>query len=197
MDVQGTYTLKQKLILECALRKMFLTNYESVEIGNISDACGLQAASIRREFFDDDDLRMSAVEYAAHVWVNKLRDEVVKIQDRETRVEKIIRSFIAGSESYPESLSVYIDVWKQIRDNAGGSNTIRKRLVRVYNFYAEEFCNLVSAEQEGRLDTGRLEAFAMICVVISDGMHIQSFINSKADFDSVTKVMCRMLDFAL
>jgi AcrR family transcriptional regulator len=190
-------SLWQRVILENTLKELFSSNYEAVTIEDVCEKYGLAKKKAFEYFADDDDLKMSAVEYAASVWVTNLSKRLNVIASSEERIRLIIRSFALGTEEYPQSLSIYIDLWKRLRDCPFENSKIKDRLNRVYKFYSDEFCRLLSAEWKIELEDESLRSIAYIFVVISDGLHIQTFLQQKElDCDKITETLCRMLSAA-
>ena len=108
-------SVKKKLILETTLELMYKSSYESVNIENVSNRSGLEVAKIKKIYPTDDILKLSAMKYAAAIWVELVKKDLKKQDTKENKLYVLIRHFIAGSESHPESLSLYIDIWKKLR----------------------------------------------------------------------------------
>lgn len=200
MKVKEKYSLKDKVILETTLKIMFERNFESVNIKTVSEYVMMTFKSVKELYATDDRLRMAAMEYAAVVWVNQLRYDLKNVKGKCDKMKKLIRNFIAGSETHPDSLSLYIDVWKCLRDSKKEDNEImRNTLNTIYKYYVDVFKEVVSDELciESE-DIDKLDQLAWIMVVISDGFHIQSLIqNTPMDFDAITDELYQMVDSKL
>lgn len=186
-------SVQKRLILETALRQMFAGGYEKATIDSVSCASALQPEQIHKNYPTNEELRMAAMEYAASVWLASVAEEVEQKSSRHEKLYTLIYRYIAGSESHPASLSLYVDLWKRIRDGADETVPwIKVELEKIYfryvRFFQEALCELFAGMQNE-------EQLAWIMVVISDGFHIQSLIRgTQHDFDEIAQTFCKMLE---
>ncbi len=187
-------SMQKKLILETALRMMFEGFYENADIEKVSQKAQLDPEKVRKHYATDEDLRMSAMKYAAVVWVEQVKADLKKQQTPKDKLYALIRHFIAGSESHPQSLSLYVDVWKKLRDlKEENRQLLSEELSEIYRYYTDFFQEAIKDiyENESGYD---LKGLAWIMVVISDGFHVQSLMKQQLDFDSITDTFYKMLE---
>jgi len=188
-------SMKQKLILEVALKLMFEGYYEDATIDSVSSYSQLDSEKIRQHYAADENLRMSAMKYAAVVWVDQVKIDLEKQETKKEKLSALIRHYIAGSESHPHSLSLYVDIWKKIRDlKTDDRQLLSNELSEIYRYYVSFFQEAMKDiyMNESGYD---MEQLAWIMVVMSDGFHIQSLIQSQQlDFDRITQTFCKMLE---
>jgi hypothetical protein len=187
--------MKQKLILETTLKLMFEGYYEDATVDSVSSYAQLDPAKIMQHYTTDENLRMSAMKYAAVVWVEQVKLDLEKQESKKDKLYTLIRHYIAGSESHPHSLSLYVDIWKKIRDiKTEDRQLLSKELSEIYRYYVsffQEAMKDIYANESGY----DMEQLAWIMVVISDGFHIQSLIQSQQiDFERITQTFCKMLE---
>ncbi len=188
-------SMRKRLILETALKLMFEGYYEDADIENVSAYAGLDSYKIRQHYATDENLRMSAMKYTAIVWVNQVKGDLEKQETKKDKLYALIRHYIAGSESHPQSLSLYVDVWKKLRDlRTDNKQLLRDELSEIYRYYVSFFQEAVKDlyENESGYD---FEQLAWIMVVISDGFHVQSLIQPRQlDFDRIARTFYKMLE---
>ncbi len=188
-------SVQKRLILETALKLMFDGFYENADIERVSRKARLDPEKIRQHYTTDENLRISAMKYAAVVWVKQVKTDLKKQQTKKDKLYALIRHFIAGSESHPQSLSLYVDIWKKLRDlKEEDRQLLSEDLSEIYRYYTDFFQHAIKDiyENESGYD---LEQLAWIMVVISDGFHIQSFIQpQQLDFDRITSTLIKLLE---
>lgn len=191
----GKLSIKKRLILETALKLMFEGSYENASIDRVSLYTRLDPEKIRQHYVTDETLRMSAMKYAAVVWVEQVKADLEKQETKENKFYALIRHFIAGSESHPQSLSLYVDIWKKIRDlKAEGTSLLNGELLEIYRYYVRFFRDIME-DIYGNEAGYDMEQLAWIMVVISDGFHVQSLVQpQQLDFDKIARTFCKMLE---
>lgn len=188
-------SIQKRMILETALKLMFEGVYENASIESVSLYTRLDPEKIMHHYDTDETLRMSAMKYAAVVWVEQVKSDLKKQQTQKDKSYALIRHFIAGSESHPQSLSLYVDVWKKLRDlKTKNRQLLRDELSEIYRYYVGFFREAM--EDIYGNETGYdMEQFAWIMVVISDGFHVQSLVQpQQIDFDGIAHTFCKMLE---
>lgn len=198
MEINKKYSIMDRLILENALKEMSKGNYESASIQQTIDCSGLNEQKVKSKYENDDHLRMQAMEYAAIMWIRHIEKDIDNEKDKQQRLKKLLRHFFAGTESHPASLSLYVDVWKCIRDSKS-SNTefIKEEINKLYELYVKVFEYFISKEfPEGAEPIAQIRQLAWILVVISDGLHIQSLIRSASlDYEGISELLNEMVKY--
>jgi len=188
-------TIQKRLIIETALKLMLEGFYDDASIDSVSFYAQLEPGKIRQHYSTDENLRMSAMKYAAIVWVEQVKADIEKQITKKEKLYALIRHYIAGSESHSHSLSLYVDIWKKLRDlKAEDRQLLSNELSEIYSYYVSFFQEAIKDiySNESMYD---MEQLAWIMVVISDGFHVQSLIQSKQlDFDRITQTLCKMLE---
>lgn len=188
-------SIQKRLILETALKLMFEGFYENADIKSVSRKAQLDPVKIRQHYETDENLRMSAMKYAAVVWVNQVKADLKKQKTQKDKLYALVRHFIAGSESHPQSLSLYVDIWKKLRDSkTENRQLLSDELSEIYRYYVSFFREAMEDiyGDEAGYD---MEQLAWMMVVISDGFHVQSFVQpQQLNFDKITQTFCKMLE---
>ncbi len=186
---------QKRLVLETALKLMFEGGYEYAGIDSVSLYAKLDSEKIRQHYPADETLRMSAMKYAAVVWVEQVKADLEKQETKEDKLYSLIRHFIAGSESHPQSLSLYVDIWKKLRDlKTENKELLSNELSEIYRYYVRYFKEAMEDiyDNESEYD---MEQLAWIMVVVSDGFHVQSLVQlQQLAFDKITRTFCKMLE---
>ena len=188
-------SIQKRLILETSLKLMFEGAYEDASIDSVSSYAQLDPEKIRQHYPTDETLRMSAMKYAAVVWVEQVKVDLERHETKKDKLFALIRHFIAGSESHPQSLSLYVDIWKKIRDlKTEDKQQLSNELSEIYCYYVRFFQEAMKDIYENGSGYD-MEQLAWMMVVLSDGFHVQSLIQSQQlDFDKITRTFCKMLD---
>jgi AcrR family transcriptional regulator len=188
-------SIQKRLILEAALKLMLEGAYEHASIDNVSSYTRLDPEKIRQHYATDENLRMSAMKYAAVVWVEQVKADLKKQQTKKDTLYALIRHFIAGSESHPQSLSLYVDIWKKLRDlKTENRQLLSDELSEIYRYYVSFFREAME-DIYGNEAGYDMEQLAWIMVVISDGFHVQSLIQpQQLDFDGIAHTFCKILE---
>lgn len=187
--------MQKKLILESALKLMFEGFYENADIESVSRKAQLKPEKIRQHYATNEGLRMSAMKYAAVVWVEQVKADLEEQETKENKLHVLIRHYIAGSESHPQSLSLYVDIWKKLRDfKSENGMVLSGELSEIYQYYVLFFQEAVKDIYDNKSEYD-IEQLAWIMVAISDGFHVQSLVQpQQLDFDKITQTFCKMLN---
>lgn len=175
---------KQKII-KIALNELINEGIGQISIHNISKNINVNEDKVKDLFAKGDcELIMDAVEYAGKTWVQEIKNKVDKIECTNEKLKFLVNGYVLGSKDYPQSLSVYIDLWKIIKDNK--DDYIKKRLKELYNFYMVEFINMILTIGNSNLPKEELEAFSLLITILSDVIHIQSItLENDINFDTI------------
>ncbi|WP_432409042.1 hypothetical protein [Wukongibacter sp. M2B1] len=197
MKNEHGFSTREKLILETTLKVMYQKNFEAANITNIAEQAMLNPRHVKDIYYSDDSLRMEAIKYSAIVWVEYIKKDIAGEKDKAKKIRKLLHHYAAGSESYPLSLSLYIDVWKKIRDCEGGKEELLKEeLKKIYALFVKVFEELLLEEVfiDNAVDS-EIRQLAWIMVVISDGLHVQNLIRPKSlNFDRSVDVLYKMIN---
>lgn len=190
------FARKEIPALETALKLMFAGGYEAAGIDSVAERIMVDGDSIESLFASDDVLRLSAMKYAALQWVEEVRKELDSIDDYPEKLKTLIKRYVAGAESYPHSLSLYVDAWKVLeKSGAADRRYIAASLAEIYRIYIDLFCEVVAGMTgENDIPSADIRTVAWILVVISDGFFIQSRIRREPlDFDLIGGVIYGMV----
>lgn len=197
MKNEHGFSTREKLILETTLKVMYQKNFEAANITNIAEQAMLNPRHVKDIYYSDDSLRMEAIKYSAIVWVEYIKKDIAGEKDKAKKIRKLLHHYATGSESYPLSLSLYIDVWKKIRDCEGGKEELLKEeLKKIYALFVKVFEELLLEEVfiDNAVDS-EIRQLAWIMVVISDGLHVQNLIRPKSlNFDRSVDVLYKMIN---
>ncbi|OYO51555.1 hypothetical protein C8E03_101217 [Lachnotalea glycerini] len=186
------FSNREKHILKMAISLMVKDGFEEVTITKLSNWTKLDETFIRKTFPSDLKLKMSAMEYAAFLWVNKIRSHAESINDPNEKLCYVVKEFAFGTEEYGQSLSLYIDIWAKIRKYNQSVDTawLKKSLLEIYNYYVSFFNELYFNEGNSRDDN----SLAWLMVVLSDGIHIQSLLdNMEINREIIVNQLCCLI----
>lgn len=107
----------------------------------------------------EGELCMDAVEYAGELWLERMEAAVRDGKTPADRLHRLIREYALGSDSHPEALDMYVDLWKRAKD---GDGYIRRRLAAIYSGYKERFVQMARMHVAAKTDGGRAEGDAPV-----------------------------------
>ena len=177
---------KQK-VLKIALKILF--QYGNITIEHLSETAALDKEGLTLLFSNGDkELLMDTVEYAGTIWVDKIKKEISEQKSVQGKLRTLASGYALGSREHPQSLSIYIDLWKYIKD--GNNEYIKKRLCEIYRFYIDEFNNIVNNIGEFHATEKQRRALSLFITILSDVLHIQSItLENEVDFDSFQEMI--------
>ena len=183
---------KQK-ITRIALQILRERGTDGLTLGNLSRAACLSSDLLAELFPEGDkELLMDTMAAAGVRWVEALRTEMKKTAEPSERLAHLARGFVLGSGTHPEILSVYIDLWKLVKDRE--DSYVRQRLCELYQFYSASFAELLLLAGVRELPQGEREALSLLFTVLSDAVHVQSVtLNRAVDFEMLSTVTARLL----
>ncbi|MCQ1531109.1 hypothetical protein [Lutispora saccharofermentans] len=193
------YSRKETAILEAALSIAFTYSLDALNIRTLSERIMLPEESIHLLYESDNHLRLSAMNYAAFTWCNRTKQKLLHIENQNDRIKTLIKEFAAGTVGYSQSLSSYIDAWKMLRDMNRESieeiTFFRQSLFNIYEAYVDLFISTIKGEGLLAADhQAEINALAWIMVVISDGLHIQSLLQTDSiDMESIINTIYKMV----
>ena len=134
------------------------------------------------------ELFMDAVENAGRTWVEAIKKEVAEQNDKKEKLKTLAAGYAMGTKDYPESLSVYIDLWKIVKDK--NNEYVKTRLKNIYNFYISEFYNIIKQIDNISVKDEEIHSFSTWMTVLSDVLHIQSItLENDIDLKSIQSVI--------
>ncbi len=183
---------KQK-IARMALQILKDRGIEGLTFQSLSRAIGLDPAFLSDTFSGGErELLMDTVEVAGRLWVDTLRADIEKAENTADKLACLAHGYVTGSEAHPSILSVYIDLWKLVKDQE--DDYVRNRLGELYQFYISSFGELLTLAGAGGLPRREGEALSLLFTVLSDVVHVQSVtLEQPVDFQMLSEVVTRML----
>lgn len=187
---------KQK-IARMALQILKDRGIEGLTFQSLSRAIGLDPAFLSDTFSGGErELLMDTVEVAGRLWVDTLRADIEKAENTADKLACLAHGYVTGSEAHPSILSVYIDLWKLVKDQE--DDYVRNRLGELYQFYISSFGELLTLAGAGGLPRREGEALSLLFTVLSDVVHVQSVtLEQPVDFQMLSEVVTRMLTVIL
>ena len=184
---------RKRKITRMALQVLRERGTNGLTLGNLSRAACLSPALLAELFPEGDkELLMDTMTAAGVRWVDALRTEMEKNAEPPERLARLARGFVLGSGTHPEILSVYIDLWKMVKDRE--DSYIRHRLCELYQFYADSFGEMLELAGVQELPQREGEALSLLFTVLSDAVHVQSVtLNRAVDFEMLSTVAARLL----
>ncbi|MCL2702970.1 MAG: hypothetical protein FWE91_05105 [Defluviitaleaceae bacterium] len=161
--------MSKKTIIKLVLARLEAEGAASLTLQAVGGLGGVSMDNMRKYFPNgDEELLMDAVELAGQIWIKRVADEVSKIDAPDLKIRRLAALYAFGTLSFPESLSIYIDLWKLVKN--GDSEYIKKRLKAVYLLYSRSFCELAFGGTEA---SPKAKSLAIIMTMLSDMLHIQ------------------------
>ena len=137
----------------------------------------------------EGELCMDAVEYAGELWLERMEAAVRDGKTPADRLHRLIREYALGSDSHPEALDMYVDLWKRAKD---GDGYIRRRLAAIYSGYKERFVQMARMHVAAKTDEAALKGIAQFLTLLSDVLHLQAgVVGLPVDFDGIGELLCR------
>lgn len=190
------FTRKERVIFETALKLMFAGGYEAASTRTVSESLMIEADRLGAPFASDDALRLSAMRYAACVWVEQVKSELDTLPASRDKLKRLVKLFAAGSESHAHSLSLYVDAWKALKESdAQARQCMADSLAAIYQIYVDLFRDVVFHMTGGGRDLAAASVIGWILVVISDGFFVQSLIQPEPlDFNLIGDTLYQMVE---
>lgn len=185
--------IQKQRIIKIALHELLNRGTEWINIYNVSKYIHIDESKLLDIFpMGDHELLMDAVEYAGKSWVQEIKKNIDRKDNVVDKLETLVKEYALGSKDYPKSLSIYIDLWKIIKDNK--DEYMKQRLKELYIFYASEFSSILQTFGESNLLQAELDAFSLMITILSDVIHIQSVtLENELDFDMISKVITKII----
>ena len=179
--------MNKNKVLQIAFN-MLLQN-GTIDISGVAEKTGLNQVKLNELFpLGDKELLMDTVEHAGRLWVAKIKQNLAEKNSIQEKLKALATGYALGSKDHPQSLSVYIDLWKTVKD--GNDVYITKRLRDLYNCYIDEFCDIVKEIGADSVDTRELRSFSTFMTVLSDVLHVQSItLGNEINFEEFAKMI--------
>jgi len=177
--------MSKKTVVKLALAKLETDGLKKLTLQSIGSFAQISAIKMQQYFPNgSNELLMDAVELAGLNWVKQVEDEVSQIKDPEKRIRRLAILYAFGTQDFPESLSVYIDIWKMIKDEK--SEYLKTRLKAIYQLYSCTFIKLAAGIEENsakmKAVSTKMKSLAMLMTILSDMLHIQfTLLENNAD----------------
>ncbi len=140
-----------------------------------------------------EELLMDAVEYAGKSWMKQVIETCNAMKYAEEKFLYLVDEYALGTQKYAQSLSIYIDLWKLVKE--GQSEYLRNRLNNIYSYYMSEFRSMIKALGYKEMSDFETDTFAFLMVILSDVIHVQSIILQRPlDYMSIKNVIHKMVD---
>lgn len=180
---------KKVLYLKIAVNELLNNGIQGVRIEKLAHTMHLDRKRMEECFSEGDkELLMDTVEYAGASWINVIKKEIEDTSDTKEKIRILVREYTLGTEKFPASLSVYIDLWKIIKDQK--DEYIKTRLKLIYQMYINEFEQIINSIDEFKVEKKDITAFSMIMTILSDVLHIQSIIlENEVDFGTINRLI--------
>ena len=137
-----------------------------------------------------EELFMDVIEYAGRWWLDCLKKDVKEMATKEEKIALLLNNYALGAWEYSENLSLYIDLWKLIKD--GKSNYLKMRLWNIYDIYIKEFSVIIREIGVSGLTDEEIHVMGVIMTAMSDAIHIQSLtMESPVDFAKIQDFICK------
>ena len=184
--------MRKKLIMRIGLPLLLKYGADEFTIHKLACEYQLNQEELSRCFPEgDSELLMDEVSYAGKLWIMKLKKELRNAEwSEEERLTYLVTEYVNGTNGYSDSLAVYIDLWKKIRDDK--DLYLTKRLKAVYQMYANEFIEMLQEIFPWRGTEQEKKAFSLLMTVSSDTLHIQSMLcNEEFDIGQIVKILVK------
>lgn len=146
-----------------------------LNIKSLANAAKINLNTVSSVFSKGDkQLLLETVEYFGKKWNEEIIDEINRLSNKKEKLKMLASKYALGSIRAPEILSLYIDLWKWAKDD--DNDYVRERLKRLYASYVDTFVQLGNTIMERNNRQEEIQSFAYIMTILSDVIHIQSFI---------------------
>lgn len=184
--------MQKEKILKIMLGKigeMDISNLNAIEVLPI---IGISSKQFTALFPNGvEELFMDVIEYAGRRWLDCLKKDVREAATKEEKMVLVLNSYALGAREYSENLSLYIDLWKIIKD--GKNDFLKTRLWKIYDIYVKEFSVIMQEIGASGLTDEEIHILGIIMTALSDAIHIQSFtMESPVAFAKIQDFICKL-----
>lgn len=183
--------MKKEKILKIMFHKLEEIGITNLYTQEILSMIGISEKQFMLLFPDGrNELIMDSLEYAGILWLNDLKHKVNITEEKKDKFIVIMSNYILGAEKYTNNLSLYIDLWKMIKDE--NNYYLRQRLCKIYELYVNEFTSLLMELEIHSLTREEIYGLAIIVTALSDAINIQYIINDyRVDFTLFQKIITK------
>lgn len=166
--------MKKEKILKILLGKIGDIDVEHIELTDILPMIGISQKQFHILFpKGTDEMLMDTIEYAGCRWLDELRKDIDMAAAPADKLSLLLNGYALGVEIYSENLSLYIDLWKLVKD--GKSEYLKNRLGEIYDRYITEFTAIWKKIGISGLEEEAIHILGVIMTAMSDAIHIQYF----------------------
>ena len=184
--------MKKEKILKILLGKIGEMNVEHIEIADVLQMIGISQRQFHLVFPNgSDEMLMDAIAYAGCRWLYKLRKDIDMAAAPVDKLSLLLNGYALGAENYSENLSLYIDLWKLVKDEK--SEYLKNRLGEIYEKYITEFTAIWKKIGVSGLEEEEIHILGVIMTAVSDAIHIQYFTGKHpVEFREIEKFLCSL-----
>lgn len=193
--------MKKEKILKILLGKIGDIGIQNLDSANVLSIIGISQKQFNMLFSDGaEELLMDSIEYAGCQWLDHLKKDVKEAESKTEKIALVLNGYALGAEKFSENLSLYIDLWKMVKD--GKHEYLKKRLNKIYEMYSREFTEIMDNIGVGWLTKEEIYVWGVLMTALSDAIHIQFFtMKNSVDFmkiqhfiGKVTKTILPLLE---
>lgn len=185
--------MRKDKILKIVLGKIGQIDMEHIELSEILPMVGASQKQFHILFPNGtDELLMDTIAYAGCRWLDALKEDIDKAATRADKLSLLFSGYALGAESYSENLSLYIDLWKRVKD--GKSEYVKNRLGEIYDRYITEFTAIWRQIGVRGLEEEEIHILGVIMTALSDAIHIQYFTGKHPiEFGKIEQLLCSLV----
>lgn len=189
--------MKKEKILKILLGKMRETDVSNLDIVELLPEMGISAKQFVLLFPNGmDEMIMDAVEYAGSQWLECLKRNIKEIEGTSEKTALLLNSYALGAEGFSPNLSIYIDLWKIIKD--GKNAYLKQRLKKIYDMYINEFSVIMNEIGTDWLNKEEIHILGVLMTAVSDAVHIQCFTaDSSVNFSQMRDFIFKLTKLVL
>lgn len=166
--------MQKEKILKIMLGKMREIDISNLNAIDVFSVVGISSKQFTTLFPNGaEELFIDAIEYAGRRWLNYMKKDVKNAATKAEKIVLVLERYALGAQEYSENLSLYIDLWKIIKD--GKNDFLKKRLGKIYDMYIKEFSSIMQEIGVNGLTREEIHILGVIMTALSDAIHIQSF----------------------
>lgn len=184
--------MKKYKILKIFLGKIGEIDLENIELTEILPMIGISQKQFHILFPNGTyELLMDTIEYAGRRWLDKLKKDIDRATTQADKLSLLLNGYALGAENYSENLSLYIDLWKLVKD--GRSKYLKNRLGQIYECYISEFNAIWKQIGISGLEDEEMHILGVIMTALSDAIHIQYFTGKHLiEFVKIEHFICNL-----
>lgn len=184
--------MKKEKVLKILLGKMRETDISNLDTIEQLPEIGISAKQFALLFPNGtDEMIMDAIEYAGSQWLECLKKNIKETERKSEKTALLLNSYALGAEEFSHNLSLYIDLWKIIKD--GKNAYLKQRLRRIYDMYINEFSVIMNEIGTDWLNKEEIHILGVLMTAVSDAIHIQCFTaDGSVDFSQIRNFISKL-----